>query len=227
MAKTPAKTVAMDEISKRRSKTLTTIVRGAIEEMIISGELTSGDRINESHLANRLEVSRGPIREACRSLEQAGLLHSVVNHGVFVREMDLEEARDLYEVRGALAGLAGRLIVARASDDDLSRLTALVDRMDDASERADFDLYYSLNLEFHGDLVRSAKNPVLERDYQAIVKQLHLFRRRGLVQQGALRTSNKEHRAIIDALLTRDADAAEAATRAHVAGGWARLSVSV
>ena len=112
MSKETSKTSTLEQISQRRSKTLSTIVCEAIEEMIISGELEAGDRINESALAGRLGVSRGPIREACRSLEQAGLLVSATNHGMYVREMTLDEARDLYEVRGSLAGLTGRLIVS-------------------------------------------------------------------------------------------------------------------
>ncbi|MDA4845784.1 FCD domain-containing protein [Hoeflea poritis] len=224
MPKETPSNAALEQISQRRSKTLSTIVCEAIEAMIISGELEAGDRINESSLAGRLGVSRGPIREACRSLEQAGLLVSATNHGMYVREMTLDEARDLYEVRGALAGLTGRLIVERASDAVLQKLQKLVDDMDVAAREENVSSYYSLNLEFHDSLVDAAQNPALEQSYRRIVNQLHLFRRRGLVQKGNLAVSNKEHRAIIKALLARDLEAAETAMRAHVAGGWARMS---
>lgn len=224
MAKETSQTTALEQINQRRSKTLSTIVCEAIEEMIISGELEAGDRINESALANRLGVSRGPIREACRSLEQAGLLVSATNHGMYVREMTLDEARDLYEVRGALAGLTGRLIVERASDETLQKLVNLVEKMDVAAGEENLARYYALNLDFHGLLVEAAENPALKQSYRWIVNQLHLFRRRGLVQKGNLVVSNQEHRAIIDALLARDSDAADNAMRRHVAGGWARMS---
>lgn len=224
MSKETSKASTLEQISQRRSKTLSTIVCEAIEEMIISGELEAGDRINESALAGRLGVSRGPIREACRSLEQAGLLVSATNHGMYVREMTLDEARDLYEVRGSLAGLTGRLIVERASDSTLKKLRELVEKMDVAANDGDLSRYYSLNLEFHDLLVEASKNPALAQSYRWIVNQLHLFRRRGLVQKGNLLVSNQEHRAIIEALLARDAEAADAAMRRHVAGGWARMS---
>ncbi|MEM9631009.1 MAG: GntR family transcriptional regulator [Pseudomonadota bacterium] len=224
MSKETSKNSALEQISQRRSKTLSTIVCEAIEEMIISGELEAGDRINESALAARLGVSRGPIREACRSLEQAGLLVSATNHGMYVREMTLDEARDLYEVRGALAGLTGRLIVERASDETLQKMADLVEKMDVAAGEENLSRYYTLNLDFHGLLVTAAENPALQQSYRWIVNQLHLFRRRGLVQKGNLVVSNQEHRAIIDALLARDSQAADDAMRRHVAGGWARLS---
>ena len=217
-------TAALEQISQRRSKTLSTIVCEAIEAMIISGELKAGDRINESALAGRLGVSRGPIREACRSLEQAGLLVSATNHGMYVREMTLDEARDLYEVRGALAGLTGRLIVERASDATLQKLLKLVEKMDVAAVDENLSDYYALNLEFHELLVEAAENPALRQGYRLIVNQLHLLRRRGLDQKGNLAISNREHRVIMDALLARDVNAAEAAIRQHVAGGWARMS---
>lgn len=217
---------ARNQISQRRAASLTTIVREAIEQMVIEGELSAGDRINESTLATKLGVSRGPIREACRSLEQAGLLESVINHGVFVRVMKLEEAKHLYEVRGALAGLVGRLIVERASDAEIGHLVKLVDDMDAAADQEDFETYYALNLRFHTCLVDAAANPVLTENYEDIVKKLHLFRRRGLVQRGSLAISNREHRTITDALFQRDADNAEAAMREHVLGGWSRLEAS-
>lgn len=218
---------ALEQISERRATSLTAIVRDAVEAMIISGELSAGDRINESALAKRLGVSRGPIREACRSMEQAGLLVSVVNQGVFVREMSLDEARDLYEVRGALSGLVGRLVAERASEETLNRLENLVSGMDSAAEEKSVGDYFKLNLQFHDLLVESAENPALKESYRAIINQIHLYRRHGLVQEGNLKVSNDEHRAIVDAVSRRDADAAEAAMRRHVAGGWARMSATV
>lgn len=227
MPKPPSSQTALDQISQRRSKTLTMIVHDAIKEMIINGELVSGERINESDLASRLGVSRGPIREACRSLEQAGLLVSAVNHGVYVREMTLEEARNLYEVRGALAGLAGRLIVQRASKKEIAGLSQLVKKMDLAAAENDVQNYYTLNLSFHDALVDAAHNPALEQSYRWIINQLHLYRRRGLVQSGNLKISNEEHKAIVATIVARDEAAAEEAMRRHVMGGWVRMSASV
>ncbi len=218
---------AVVEINQRRAKTITSIAVDAIEDMIVSGELVAGDRINESSLAEQLGISRGPIREACRSLEQAGLLTSQTNRGMYVREVSLEEARDLYELRGAVAGLAGELIVKRAKDVEIQNLKRLVEQMQVAADDSKTQDYYRLNLQFHDGLVRAARNSALEDTYRKIVNQLHLLRRRGLVQEGNLQVSNREHREIVSALSERDAQKASQAIRTHVANGLTRLIASL
>ncbi|MCJ7799243.1 MAG: GntR family transcriptional regulator [Polaromonas sp.] len=226
MSTTPSSS-ALQQIKQRRSRTLTSIVREEIAGIIASGELSSGDRINESELATRLGISRGPVREACRSLEEAGLLVSVVNQGVFVREMSLEDARELYQVRGALSGLIGRLAAEHATSASLDTLRVLVDAMNKAADQQDLSGYYKLNLEFHDLLMKIANNRMLADLYLSVIKQTHLFRRRGLVQQGSLKTSNQEHQAILEALERHDGAAAEQALTLHVAKGWTRLANSI
>ncbi|WP_413616113.1 GntR family transcriptional regulator [Halomonas cupida] len=223
MRKEPGSVSALERIGQRRSNTLTSIAKEAIEEMIITGELSAGDRINESALATRFNISRGPIREACRSLEHAGLVRNVTNQGAYVREMKLDEARELYEVRRALTALVGQLLVERASDELLGELEQLVDQMSKAADEDDLDSYYSLNLQFHDTMMAGAGNASLARYYDDIVKQLHLFRRRGLVQRGNLHASNAEHRHIVEALLQRDATAASERLSDHVMAGWQRM----
>lgn len=217
---------AIQQIRQRRERTLTTIVRDEIAHLIAAGELKGGDRVNESELAARLGVSRGPVREACRSLEEAGLLVSAVNLGVFVREMTLEDARQLYEVRGALSGLIGRLAAQHMTDDAYGQLEKLVKSMESAAGRGDISRYYPLNLQFHDLLMQLADNQVLATMYLSTVNQTHLFRRRGLVHRGSLQASNDEHRTILKAMARRDAAAAAQALEAHVAGGWERLAAA-
>lgn len=214
---------ALQQIRQRRSRTLTTIVREEISNLIAAGELKGGDRVNESELALRLGVSRGPVREACRSLEEAGLLVGAVNQGAFVREMTLDDARQLYEVRGALSGLIGRLAAQHMTDAALAGLQQQLADMEQAAEQQDMPRYYQLNLRFHERLMEIADNQPLAQTYLSIVNQTHLFRRRGLVHQGSLKVSNQEHRAIVEALALRDADAADRALTLHVALGWKRL----
>lgn len=223
MRKEPGSVSALERIGQRRSNTLTSIAKEAIEEMIITGELSAGDRINESALATRFNISRGPIREACRSLEHAGLVRNVTNQGAYVREMKLDEARELYEVRRALTALVGQLLVERASDELLDELEQLVEQMSKAADEDDLDSYYSLNLQFHDTMMAGAGNASLARYYDDIVKQLHLFRRRGLVQRGNLHASNTEHRHIMEALRQRDATAASERLSDHVMAGWQRM----
>ena len=83
---------AINAVANRRANSLTAIVRSELERMILSGELKSGQRLIEQQLASQLDVSRGPVREALRALERAGLVTGVDNLGMFVRQVGIEEA---------------------------------------------------------------------------------------------------------------------------------------
>lgn len=215
-----------DDLRILRTVSLTSALEREIEALILSGDLPPGDRINEIHLAKRFGTSRGPIREATRSLEGKGLVEVIRNRGVFIRRLSLEEAVEIYDLRSALFGLAGRLLAAHMSDDILDDLAAQLQRMDEAAETRDFDTYYPLNLAFHKDIVDKAGNRILAGEYQAMVKKLHLFRARSLVQGGGLAVSNREHREIVDALASGDIDRAHAACWRHVERAKHRMLAS-
>ncbi len=206
-----------------RTRSLMSVLQDEIERMILAGTLAPGERINEIALATRFGTSRGPIREACRSLAHSGLVELVPNRGVYVRKLDVAEASHVYDVRTTLFGLAGRLFAARITAADVARLRDCLADMEAATEARDIERYYPLNLDFHRLIMAGAGNPVLERQYHALVKELHLYRRRGLVQGGGLAVSNREHRVMVEALAARDADAAEAAHRLHVARAKDRM----
>ena len=97
-----------------QQNSLTSLVQRELERRIVGGELAPGAKLNEADLAGELRVSRGPVREAFRALEQAGLVRTEKNRGVFVRQLSLEEANEIYEVRAALEAQIGRLAAARA-----------------------------------------------------------------------------------------------------------------
>jgi DNA-binding GntR family transcriptional regulator len=204
-------------------RSLTARVQGAIERMIVGGELKSGERINEKLLSSRFGVSRGPIREACRALTQAGLLTAVPNRGMFVREIALKEALELYDVRAALDDLAGRTLATRITGAQLETLERLVAEMDGAAAQRDLDRYYPLNFRFHDQLLRLAGNQRLILLYGTLVKELHVFRRRSLLEQGSMRVSNEEHRRVVAALVQGDPVRAGGFMRSHVLAAKQRL----
>lgn len=201
--------------------------QAAIERMIMTGELTGGDRINENLLAERFGISRGPIREACRALTQEGLLTAVPNRGTFVRQVALDEALELYDIRAALDDLAGRTLATRITAAELAALDELTARMGAAAVAGDLDRYYPANLAFHDRLLAFAGNRRLQRLSGSLVKQLHLFRRRGLEQDGNMAVSNAEHGRVVAALAARDPVRAGVAMRGHVLAAKQRLLAAV
>jgi DNA-binding GntR family transcriptional regulator len=202
---------------------LTAIVRDEIIRMIETGTLAPGVWVNEADLAARLGVSRAPIREACRGLEQSGLLNFVVNRGAFVREIDRSEAAELYDLRSALFALAGRELAAIISEKQLQTLAKLLDDMDVAATDGNLDVYYPLNLLFHQTLLEFTGNRRLLQTYQSIIRELHLFRRKALVTRERMSDSNAEHRAIYAALRAKNPVAAASLMEAHVLNAKKRI----
>jgi len=214
---------AASAVGHLRSQTLVSICEAEVERMILDAELEMGARINELALAARLGISRGPVREACRALVQAGLLETHVNRGFFVRRLTHKEVIDLYDLRAGLMRMAGSLVAERATERHVERLRELVAAMDAAHAKGNAERFRALNTEFHGALVEAADNPRLRAVYQGLAKELRLFRRRGLVSEGAMELSNREHHAIVDAVAARDAPAAASAMEHHILQGKARF----
>ncbi|MEJ1977882.1 MAG: FCD domain-containing protein [Acetobacteraceae bacterium] len=200
----------------RRGSTLSSLVAKEISRLILTEEFPRGSRLNEAELATRFGISRGPVREALRTIERDGLVVGIANRGVFVREIDSSAAAEIYDVRAALFSMAGWILAPIISDDDLARLADLLAQMDVAQNAEDLEAYYPINLEFHATLVRLAGNARLTEAYFGLIQELHLFRRRSLVSPGGMMRSNIEHGAILDALRQHDPELTASRMRAHV-----------
>ncbi len=200
----------------RRTESLASLVRRELERMIETGELKAGDWLNENALAARLGVSRGPVREACRGLEQSGIFEVVVNRGVFVRELQPKEAAELYDIRAALMRLLGQTLAPRITIGELGKLASATEKMDKAARAEDLNAFYALNLAFHGAMLDFAGNERLSALHAGVQREMHLFRRRTLDMPGRLIASNEEHRRIVAALATRHAETAAREMEEHV-----------
>ena len=203
------------------------LIQTEIEHLILRGELTVGERINESLLALRFGTSRGPVREALRALEGCRLVRSEKNRGVFVREISVAEADEIYDIREVLDELIGRRLAQRATPPQIEGLKALLSEMDDATAKQDVNRYHALNLDFHDKLVDLAGNDRLSEVYRALTKELLLFRLRGLQDGGGFAVSNTEHKAVITAVASGDPERAGRQLRAHAASSRARMHKAV
>jgi len=207
---------ANSELAVLRSTSLSAAIETELQDMILKGAIKPGERLNELQLASGFGTSRGPLREALRSLQAKGLVDVVRNRGVFVRAISTHEALEIYDLRAALFGLAGRLLVDKVTDNMLETLDRFLTRMDAASENRDFAAYYPINLAFHEFLVASTGNRLLQREYSMFVDKLHLCRGRSLVQAGGLALSNREHRDMVDAIAAGGRERAFEAFFRHV-----------
>ena len=202
---------------------LTRLVADAVENLILTGALPPGSKLNEATLADRFGVSRGPMREAFRMLEEWGLIRQEKNRGAYVREIDLDEAAVIYDVWAGLDATAGRLLAARITTDQLKTLRALTDEMQQVSGNETIDRFHVLNLAFHDRIIEFSANRSLSDVYSRLVKQLALFRRRNLLVPKAIPRFADEHSAIVDCLAAGDAVASAEALYQHAQGGKARM----
>jgi DNA-binding GntR family transcriptional regulator len=214
---------AAEALRLYKETSLTAIVRDEVTRMIETGELLPGAWVNEAELAQRFGVSRGPVREACRGLEQIGLLRFVVNRGAFVRQIDIKEAAELYDLRSALFALAGRLLAPTIDGAGVGRLEDLIAQMDAAAAKGELESYYPLNLQYHRAILELSGNVRLLSAYQNCVRELHLFRRSALVSKERMKSSNLEHKAILKALKSHDAAKAFQLMQDHVLNAKARV----
>jgi phosphonate utilization transcriptional regulator len=212
-----------DTIALLQSQSLPALVQQEIERMIVEGELPIGGKLNEAAIAAMLGVSRGPVREAFRALEMAGLVRLEKNRGVFVRQIPVAEADEIYELRAVLEEFVGRRLAQVAMPDAVRDLRARVERMEKAASRGDVETYYHANLEFHDRLVELAGNAKLLATYRRLVNELLLFRHATLARAGTLALSTREHREIVDRIAAGQPAAAGRALHDHVIASRERM----
>lgn len=214
---------ATDTLALVRSSSLPTLAQREIERMILSGELAVGAKLNEADVAEMLGVSRGPVREAFRALEAAGLVRLEKNRGVFVRQIGIAEADEIYELRAVLDEYAGRRATQNADALDVAELRSRLERMERAVGRGDLDTYHDANLAFHDRLVELAGNAKLLALYRRLVNELSLHRRASLDQSGIPSVSLDEHRGIVDCIASGRAAAAGRLLHDHVMASRERM----
>jgi DNA-binding GntR family transcriptional regulator len=194
-----------------------------IEAMILDGTLSPGERLTEVSLARDLGVSRGPVREAARALEKTGLVTVIMNRGAFVRSLSLAEAMDIYEINATLLGLAAHNAARGLTMAQAAKLRAMVDAMDNAAARLARDAFFQINSDFHAFIMACGRNAEAAALYAQLTRKLRLLRRRSFEQAGHMQDANREHRALMEAILARRPLAARNRAEAHARFGRARF----
>lgn len=184
-------------------------------EEIRSGALAPGARLRETELADRLGVSRTPIREAIRQLENDGLVSHLPRVGAAVRSLDYAEVMELYDMRAVLEGTAARMAARAATDLELAELASLNAEMTGAvtAQRA-----AELNAQFHLTLLDAARNRYLTRAMLGLRRTLIILGPSTLADAARAQDAQAEHGRLLAALQRRDPLAAEAEMRAHIEG---------
>jgi DNA-binding GntR family transcriptional regulator len=199
----------------------------ALREMILTGVLEMGSRLNEVDLSEAFGISRPPLREAIRSLASQGLLEIVNHKGAFVPSYTAKDLCEIYEVRMALESHAARLLATRCTADDIAQLERILDSAEDAISRGESSAYPNA-LDFHQLIVGLAGNRHLSDMATSIDQKLQLARIRSGKLPGRAHEALDEHRNILEILTLRDGDAAAELMTQHLRRSLANaLRVSV
>jgi GntR family transcriptional regulator of vanillate catabolism len=198
-----------------------------LRELILSGELSPGERIPELTAVAKLGMSRTPVRLALTTLEHEGLLQNLAGGGFMVRDFSLSDISDAIELRGVLEGTAARFAAERHSGTEALRLLAdVVMQMDRLLERelspGTFERYVELNETFHGQLLELAQSPMLRRSLSQVMHLpfaspnafLHVQSEAPQSRQ-ILMLGQDQHRALLEAIGAREGARAEALAREH------------
>ncbi|MDH3669349.1 MAG: GntR family transcriptional regulator [Rhodospirillales bacterium] len=203
---------------------LTQQVASRIRDMIVQDELVPGQRVRERALAEQLNVSRTPLREAIKILAAEGLVEILPNKGARVADPSPPEVRDMLRVLGALEALGGELACAEASDDEIEEIKALHFEMQAAFTRKDRLEYFKTNQKIHRAIVASSHNQSLIETHDRLNARLYRVRFQSNLRNRTWPTAMDEHNSILDALIRRDGERLPAVMRAHLGSTWEKVS---
>ena len=198
----------------------------AIQEAIWSGDLRPGEPLVETELAERIGVSRGPVREAIRELEKQGLVVNVPNRGSFVTQWTVQDVAEVYGVRRVLEGLAARTGARRLTPEGLEQLEEIVGQMRLAAQAGELLRLVDLEMAFHQALAHSSGNRRLVQMLADIYPQVKMFIAAAEVRYRMfdnLDAIAETHVPVLEALRAGDPDAAERCAEGHVHQACERL----
>lgn len=192
------------------------LVCDAIRSAINSGKYHPGERLMEIQMAEELGISRTPVREAIRKLEMEGFVVMIPHKGTYVADISLKDITEIYEVRLSLDMLAASLAAERISDEELEEMNRQLLLTATLSVKKDMDKIVAADSVFHDVLYRAARNERLVAIINNLREQITNIRGRSMAQPGRMKETLAEHRALLDAIASRDAEAAAAAARNHI-----------
>jgi DNA-binding GntR family transcriptional regulator len=186
-----------------------------LRELVLTGEIAPGERVNEVGVAQRLGISRGPLREAIRHLASEGLLVLTPNRGAHVPVTDNDGVRALFELRSALESAAARLAAERRTDADLAAMKEASAASREAFATGEFP--YRLDLAFPRSLLDAARSPLVAEQVRLTQQRVILLRATKEVAFSHERASLDDHDALIEAITAHDGDRAAEVMAAHLA----------
>jgi DNA-binding GntR family transcriptional regulator len=199
----------------KKHQTLREQIVSSLRDSIIKGELTPGQKLTEPELAERLGISRTPIREAFRQLESEGFLTVMPRRGAVVSRITRKEVEDFYELKSLLEGYAARVGAEKITEKGIEKLKRINEQLSELAEKGDVEGFFHKNDEFHNTFISYCGNEKLLELRDVMVRKFIRFRLGKYSIPGKLMDSVKQHRNIIRALARKDGRLAEAVVLEH------------
>jgi DNA-binding GntR family transcriptional regulator len=187
-----------------------------LEEEILNGDLKKGDTLTENSLSSRLGVSRTPVRAALHHLAEEGLVKIEANRGVTVVGVSESDLIDIYTIRMRLEGLASRQAAKSISAKDLEELRESVELSEFYIRKRDTEHLKELDSKFHEIIYRASSNPRLDKILSELHRNIRVYRKLSLSVSDRLERSVEEHREILSAIESGNADEADRLTTDHI-----------
>ena len=188
----------------------------SLRNAIINGDIKSGIRLVETHVAEQLGVSRTPVREAIHKLELEGLVSSHPSKGLIVNEVSVEDIEEIQGLRMILESYAVRLAAKNIKDGDLKRLEETINQSEEALKKGDINRVMMFNTRFHDLIYSISGSKRLENLIRQLNEHILRFRKAALHTKGHAEQALREHRLILKALKMRDPDYAHTLVSQHI-----------
>ena len=198
------------------SRPIREIAYEVLKKAIITGEIPAGERIVETDYADRLHISRTPLREALRKLERDGLVEYVMRRGVIVHAFTTEDVEQIYTIRNCLELLTLPDIIEKATPEDIAKLREMLAKMDELNAKNDVEALSPVARDFHTAITAiSGKNRIL-RVIEGQDEYIRRFSAMAIKQEDRRNEANEEHHRLVDLIERKDLPAFEALMKQHI-----------
>ena len=204
------------DLSLKDHLSLSDRILDIIEKAILSGSIKPGERLIETELANKLEISKSPVREALKRLEGEGIVQLVPRKGYFVRDINRKSIEDFFDVMFILEPASALLSLKKKNETVCKEIDEILRNMDRSLRKKDHESYRVLNDQFHGLFYGLTDNEWIIKILGILRKQAYLLRSLSLYTRDRLTSSFEEHTAIADAYQKGDKKELEGAVKNHL-----------
>ena len=198
------------------SKPIREIAYEVLKKAIITGEIPAGERIVETDYADRLHISRTPLREARRKLERDGLVEYVMRRGVVVRAFTIDDVREIYTIRNSLEMLTLPAIIEKATREDIDSLRERLSEMDRLQEKDDIEGLSPLARAFHWELTSICGQKRILRVIEGQDEYIRRFSAMSIRQENRRSQAHEEHHKLVDYVEAKDLERFTELTRKHI-----------